>query len=91
MKKKICIIFIVIVTVFTVMGIVARKIIPRIVVKRNVTYIGHSDGPTAIFLAGKIGRGPGFFNTPLSLAKAAISRFRKKWLLNAHTTLPPSF
>lgn len=58
MKKKICVILIVVVTVFTVMGIVFRKIIPRIAFKRNVTYIGHSDGPTSIFLAGKISKAP---------------------------------
>lgn len=58
MKRRICVIFIVIVTVFTVMGIVLRKKIPRIAVKRNVIYIGHSDGPTSVFLAGKIGRDP---------------------------------
>ncbi len=58
MKRRICVVFIVVVTVFTVMGIVFRKKIPRIAVKRNVIYIGHSDGPTSVFLAGKISRDP---------------------------------
>ncbi len=57
MKKKICVIF-VIATFFTVMGIAFRKKIPRIAFKRNVTYISRLDGPTSIFLAGKLSKGP---------------------------------
>ncbi len=58
MKRIICLVFIIVVTIFTVMGILFRKKIPRIAIKRNITYIGHSDGPTSVFLAGKINRGP---------------------------------